>query len=194
MNCVIDFNKKKSSDKAVLPSEKVQLFIDEVREELEDHLTSINENTNEIQANYEYICQVDAKLSKITERLDQIQLFLVNYGFSIKETPKFECKPLTKREQEVFLLLYTLEEKGAVSYEDLSRRTGMTVDLISSFITTMIEKGVPIAKRYIHDKVYMRLDPLFKKVQAKENILKIQQTIIPNIIQNEQMQNGSEAE
>ena len=79
--------------------------------------------------------------------------------------------------------LYTLEERGAVTYEDLSRHTGLPVELVSSYVTSMTEKGVPIMRRHIHNKVYLKLDGNFKKMQAKENILKISQTIIPNVIE-----------
>lgn len=152
-----------------------------IREELDEHRESINDTTNEIQANYEYSCRIEARLDKLTERLDQLQMFMQKYGFKVVQEAKFDCKPLTNKEQEVFLLLYTLEEKGPVTYDDISRRSGLTTELVSEYVTNMIEKGVPVLKRYIHNKVYLKLDPDFKKVQAKENILKISQTIIPNL-------------
>ncbi|MFH1316331.1 MAG: winged helix-turn-helix domain-containing protein [Candidatus Woesearchaeota archaeon] len=153
-------------------------ILDSVREEFDDHLASINENTNEIQANYEYICKIDAKLDKLSERMDQVQIFMRKFGFAVMEEPKFECKSLTKNEQGVFLILYTLDEKGAVTYDDISKKSGLPHKLVSEYITNMVEKGVPILKRYIHNKVYLRLDKDFKKIQAKENILKITQQII----------------
>jgi len=182
---VIENNRKKSDSSLDFgASEELQSIFDSIREEIDDHLCSINENTNELQSNYEYISQVDAKLDKLSERLDQMQMFLQRYGFSVEEKPKFNCQPLTKKEQEVFLLLYTLEEKGAVSYDDIARRSGIPSDSVAIYITCMIQKGVPIIKRCIHNKMYMKLDKDFKKAQAKENVLKISQTIIPNIVKN----------
>jgi len=177
-------NKKRNLYSTDIQSKNITDFIENIHEECEDHLAAINENTTEIQANYEYICRLDGKIEKISERLEQIQLFLTKFGFTGQDHPKFEVKPLAKAEQEVFLLLYTLEEKGAVTYEDISRRSGLTQELVSNYITTMIEKGVPIVKRYIHNKVYLRIDKQFKKIQAKENILKISQRIIPQVIEN----------
>lgn len=180
---VIENNKKKSDSRLdFAESQELQGVFDSLREELDDHLCSINENTNELQANYEYISQVDAKLDNISERLDQMQMFLKRIGYAVEEKPKFNCQPLTKKEQEVFLLLYTLEEKGAVTYDDIARRSGIPSDTIAIYITCMIQKGVPIMKRCVHNKMYMRLDKEFKKAQAKQNILKISQTIIPNIL------------
>ena len=154
-------------------------FVSQLNDELEDHLIAINENTNEIQANYEYLCELDNKMAKLTERLDQIQMFLQKHGFKVEEKPFFEVKKLTSREQEVFLILYTLEEsKGPLTYLDIARRTGLTEDLVAAYITNMVQKGVPILKRYINNQAHLRLDPVFKQVQAKENILQIEQKVL----------------
>ncbi len=155
----------------------VRMLFDEVREELDEHLYSINENTNEISSNYEYLCELDFKINKLSERIDQLQLFLEqNLGFKSAKKPKFEPKPLTNNEQDVFLVLYTLEEKkGAVTYEDICKRTGLSKDLVANYITRMIEKNVPIIKRYVNNHPYLRLDPQFKRAQAKENILGLNQ-------------------
>lgn len=179
----VDFARKKSENfSGGIKDSDLNGVFESLREELDEHRESINDTTNEIQANYEYICRIEAKLDRMSERLDQLQMFMHKYGFKIVEEAKYDCKPLTNKEQEVFLLLYTLEEKGPVTYEDISRRSGFTSELISEYVTNMIEKGVPVIKRYIHNKVYLKIDPDFKKAQAKQNILKISQTIIPNIM------------
>ena len=153
--------------------------ISQINEELEDHLIAINENTNEIQANYEYLCELDNKLAKVTERLDQMQMFLQQHGFKVEEKPSFQVKKLTQREQEVFLILYTLgESKGPMTYLEIAKRTGLTEDLVATYITNMVQKGVPILKRYINNQAHLRLDPVFKQVQAKENILQIEQKVL----------------
>ena len=48
----------------------------EIKDELNDHLDAINHSTNEISSNYEYLCEIDFKINKLAERLDQLQLFL----------------------------------------------------------------------------------------------------------------------
>ncbi len=158
----------------------VKMLFDEIKEELDEHLISINHNTNEISSNYEYLCELDFKINKLSERIDNLQLFLEkNAGFTVEKKPKYDPKPLSNNEQDVFLVLYTLEEKkGAVSYNEISRRTGLSEDLISSYITRMIEKNVPIIKRYVNNQPLLRLDPQFKRLQAKENILRLNQRTI----------------
>lgn len=151
----------------------------QIRDEFEDHLTAINENTNEIQSNYELLCNIDQKLNKLTERLDKIELFLQNYGLKTEEKEQFKPIRLSKREQEIFLILYTLEEvKGSVTYIDIARRISLPEDIIASYISNMIQKGVPIIKKYISNETHLSLNPKFKALQAKENILQIEQRIL----------------
>lgn len=148
----------------------------QIREEFEDHLVAINENTNEVQANYELIAGVDQKLNKLAERLDKIDLFLQKQGMEIDEKPSLKPIRLSKREQEVFLLLYTLEDiKGSVTYTDIAKKVCLTDDIVASYISNMIQKGVPIRKKYVASQTHLSLDPTFKALQAKENILQIEQ-------------------
>ena len=146
-----------------------------IKAEFEEHLQAINENTNEIQSNYEYLCDIDGKLDKLSERIDKIQLFLKsNSNFVFDSEKVFDVKPLTRTEKEIFIVLYALEdENGVVSYIDIARKTGLQYNLISNYITSMIEKGVPILKKYINNRPYLKLDQEFKVLQAKENILMI---------------------
>jgi predicted transcriptional regulator len=162
---------KKDKNKHILP----QKALKDIKKEFEEHLQAINENTNEIQSNYEYLCEIENKINKLTERIDQIQFFLQsNTNFIIDRIENFEIKPLTRKEQYIFLVLYTLEdEKGIVSYLDITKKTGFTESLVRDYVTSIIEKGVPIIKRYINNRVYLKLDKEFKRLQAKENILKI---------------------
>ena len=155
----------------------------QIKEEFDEHLAAINGNTNEIQSNYSYLCELDSRIEKLKERIDQIQIFLQkNHGFMAEENKKFEVSRLTKNEKEVFLVLYTLDEsKGNVGYKDLARNLGLTEELVCSYINNMVAKGVPIVKRYINNKPYLKLNKDFKRQQTKENILKIEQTTIRNL-------------
>ena len=80
----------------------------QIKEEFEDHLVAINENTNEIQSNYEVISEIDQKLNKLSERLDRIEFFLQKEGLETEEKQEFKPVRLSKREQEVFLVMYIL--------------------------------------------------------------------------------------
>ena len=145
-----------------------------IRHEFEEHLQAINENTNEICANYGHMCELESKLDKLSERVDQIQMYL-QLDSSISITKKsFDVKRLDRKEQEVFLVIYTLEEeKGSLTYEDIAKKLNISEHLAANYVTSIIEKGVPILKRYINSKPYLRLEPEFKTLQAKENILQL---------------------
>ncbi|MBL7054175.1 hypothetical protein ISS05_00265 [Candidatus Woesearchaeota archaeon] len=160
---------KKEKNKSILQKK----ILNEIKNQSEEHLRAINENTNEIQSNYGYISEIENKMHKLTERIDQMQLFLQsNSNFVMDRIENFEIKPLTRNEQYVFLVLYALEEeKGFVSYLDIARKTGFTESLVLDYVASVIEKGVPIIKRYINSKAYLKLDKDFKRLQTKENIL-----------------------
>ena len=146
-----------------------------IKHDFEEHLQAINENTNEISANYEYICEIESKLERLSARVDQMQMYLESGSSNFTEKRSdFDVKRLNRREQEVFLVIYTLEEElGSVTYGDIAKRLGISEQLAGSYVTSMIEKGVPIIKRYINSKPHMKLDPEFKTLQAKENILQL---------------------
>lgn len=145
-----------------------------IRHEFEEHLQAINENTNEICANYECLSELEGKLDKLSERVDQIQMYLqLNSNVSVAKR-NFDVKRLDRREQEVFLVIYTLEEeKGSLTYEDIAKKLGISEHLAANYVTSIMEKGVPIIKRYLNSKPYLRLEPEFKTLQAKENILQL---------------------
>lgn len=143
-------------------------IFDALREELDDHRAAINENTNELQANHEYVRSVEEKLDKLHARIEE--LFLLVEGKKAEQ--KVEIQPLTKREQEVFQALYIVGEGiPFVSYRQLSKKLGISEALISGFITNLVEKGVPILKKYDSGLAFVQLEPLFRQKQAKEVVI-----------------------
>lgn len=154
---------------------KLSEEIIKIREEIEEHLLAINENTNEIAANYEHTCELERKIDKQSERIDQIQLYLEsNSNPNFSKGNILDVRRLDRREQEVFLVIYTLEEEiGYISYSDIASKLHMSEQLAGSYVTSLIEKGVPLIKRYINAKPFFRIDPEFKTLQIKENILQL---------------------
>tara|TARA_Y100000294_G_scaffold140487_1_gene134239 strand:+ start:48 stop:578 length:531 start_codon:yes stop_codon:yes gene_type:complete len=152
----------------------VRRLISRLKGELNEHLDSINENTNEIQANYEYIQEMDRKVEKLKLRLDNVELFLneqVDFTQTKKETIKIQ--QLSVNEKLAFMALYT--SNSPVSYFEISEKIGISESLVRSYIINLIEKGVPIVKKYINGKPFIELEPKFKELQTKQNIVKIQQ-------------------
>ena len=145
-----------------------------VKNELDEHLEALNENTSEIQTGYECMNEINGRLEKLAERVEAMEIFLQKYtNFNTVERV-FEVKPLTKTEQNVFLVIYALEdEKGLVSCADIAKKTGLPGYVVNEYIARLVEKGIPLLKKYLNNIPYIRLNPEFKSVQAKENILMI---------------------
>lgn len=145
--------------------------VNSIRDEFEDHLEAINENTNEIQSNYEFLCELDSKIEKLSERIDKIQFFLEG-----KKEKKYDIISLTKKEQEIFIVLYTSED--FMDYSEIAKKTTLTFSLVQAYISNIIAKGVPILKKYISNRAFLYLDPAFKSLQAKENLVEIDSSVI----------------
>lgn len=145
-----------------------------VRKELDEHLEVLNENTSEIQSSYEYISETNNKVEKIAERLEAIEIFLQQHSNFVAIEKSFEVKPLTQTEKDVFLVVYALEDEcGHVSCDQIRKRTGLAQHLVNEYLSRLVEKGIPLMKKYINGVPYIRLNPEFKRVQAKENLLMI---------------------
>lgn len=139
--------------------------------ELEDHLIAINENTTEIQSNFEYLCEIDRKIEKLVERIDELSMIVKGKK---EEKKAFDIKKLTKKEKEIFMAIYQLtEEKKEVTYKQIAKKICATESLVSAYVTSLIEKGIPIAKRYAGKIAKLTLNKAFRDVQAKQNIVGI---------------------
>lgn len=143
-----------------------------VKTELDDHLESVNQNTSEIQANQGLVTELDAKVEKLSERLDELELII-----NPEKAKKIDAK-LTPREQEVFMTLYVGK---AMSYSQIAKLLGFTDDMVSMYILNLISKGVPIHRELINDVLVFRLDPEFKDLQARRNVLEIDPRIAKQV-------------
>jgi DNA-binding NarL/FixJ family response regulator len=160
----------KHRNEVFLESSQVKNVLEAFREELDDHRESINENTNEIQASHEYFEALNNKLDNLSERLDELTLLVKGK----KEGKNFNFSPLTKREKEVFQALLILSEMAPyVTYREIARRLAITDSLVAQYVTNMIEKGIPILKKYHENKVFLKIDKDFRDLQLKKNVLKI---------------------
>ena len=145
-----------------------------IKKELDGHLDALNENTSEIQASYGCMNEISNKMEKLAERVEAMEIFLQQYSNFSAVEKSFDIKPLTKSEKNVFLVIYALEdEKGLVSYAEVSRKTTLPSYIVSEYIARLVEKGIPLMKKYINNIPYIKLNPEFKRLQAKENILMI---------------------
>lgn len=158
--------------------QRLEAALKGLREEFDDHRESINDNTNEIEANYELLCKLDAKVDRLEAQFEQLQLSLSQLlGGSPRHLAASPIE-LDEREKDVFLVLYTAADEKPLTYRDVASALKESEFLVRGYITNMIEKGVPIVKRYVNDVAYISLDSSFKDRQAKENIVKLSQRTV----------------
>ncbi|MBN2566547.1 hypothetical protein JXB02_00505 [Candidatus Woesearchaeota archaeon] len=157
-------------------------IVGQMRDELDDHLDAINENTNEICSHYEQLTDVEAKIAKLAERIDDIQNTLARNFITdpLVDEPapeEYKVGALTFREQEVFLALYTIDGSDGATYSLVAKRTGLTDEIVQRYVQNLIIKGVPVVKRYRDGTANLSLEESFKGLQAKHNLVKINDSI-----------------
>lgn len=149
----------------------IKSSFNKVREELDEHRDSINQNTSELTAAYQYIAMLEKKIEKLSERVDELTVSsrpeLSAYdGFSVN---------LSIREQEVFLLLYTADSK--LSSETIAKYLGLTSELVELYINKLVSKGIPVK----HEGQDYILDKTFKDIQARKNVVAIDERVLEEL-------------
>tara|TARA_Y100000031_G_C8197269_1_gene374340 strand:+ start:208 stop:702 length:495 start_codon:yes stop_codon:yes gene_type:complete len=154
----------------VVKKEQLQRAFQAIKKEFEEHLDGINKNTEEIQTLFGYLQEVEGKVDKLMERLDTIE-----FSTEIENGNTTTAIELNIREQEVFTVIYCSEE--AIQTEEIAKRLGFTPSMINSYIYRIISKGVPLIRDFKEEKSYIKLDPSFKDLQMRKNILKIDESV-----------------
>ena len=121
------------------------------------------------------MCEIDNKIEKISEKLEEMQLVLSKMtGKKLEMQPVHSyIKPLTRSEQQAFLVLYT--EEKPISYMELSKKLNMPLTMIREYVTSLLEKGIQISKSYVRGRPHIMLDKKFKDLHAKKNIVNLEQ-------------------
>ncbi len=136
-----------------------------IRKQLEEHLLAINENTSEIQAMLDYLQELEVKIEKVSQRMDLLQM----QESSAKAKQAIE--PLTQLEKKIFLTLYT--EEAPLTFQEISGKTSLHCSLVSDLISSIVHKGVPLQRTCFNEQLFFKLEPKFKELQAKENVINL---------------------
>jgi predicted transcriptional regulator len=130
-----------------------------IKEELDSHLETINQNTNEISANYEYMLDLEKKIDKLNERIEELQLAISHLrGEKIRAQDILESNKkdeLSTREKEIILLLSSFD---ALTISEIAKKLGLTDELIRKCISEMVLKGIPLVKFYRGNLLYISMD------------------------------------
>jgi len=126
-----------------------------IEQSLSEHLSAINENTAELQSFFDYIQELDQKLEKLSQRLDQIQLQM-----NVPNDKPYVA-PLNPTEKKLFLVLYT--EEAPLNCFDLSQKSGVPCSIIREYLATIVQKGVPLNRSFQNSHTYYQLSYKFKE-------------------------------
>ncbi len=144
-----------------------------LKEEMNDHLDAINENTNEIGSTNEYMAQLEEMINKLNERLDDVEMKVSELsGKKISIAEDYKNIVLNPKEEEIFFILYS-RTGDLIDSKEISRTLGITEESARKYIASMIGKGIPVVRKYFDEKTFFVLDPDFRNLQAKENIVKL---------------------
>jgi signal transduction histidine kinase len=165
------------SEKLAQIEQSTKAAFSKVKEELDEHLEAINQNTSESQAQSEQLKLLEQKVDKLSEKLEHLLELL-----GTKHV--YRVEPLTLREQEVFIALYTMQEYKLCTAKLIAYKTGLPVPMIDEVIDALITKGVPIYRRDIDGEYELILDPLFKQEQAKSNIIQLNKDMVRHVTQS----------
>jgi hypothetical protein len=148
-----------AGDSVTLP-EEVREIVKDIREELDEHLDALNQNTAEIAATHEYVSELDMKLEKLAERVDALQALL------LAQTPGKTVR-LNPKEEDVYRIL--VEASEPVTSIIVGKQTGLTADLAAQTLYVMKQKGVPILAQTVGEQTFYALDARFK-VQVSQRL------------------------
>lgn len=140
--------------------------IEKIKLALDEHVSAINDNSSEIQALFDYLREIEVKLDKVAQRLDQVQLA---HDDNICE--KRLITPLNKVEMRIFLVLYT--EEMPLTFTEIAKKSEVALPLIPEYISSLVSKGIPLHRTYVNNQLFLKLNPAFKEVQAKENVVNL---------------------
>ncbi|MBD3313575.1 hypothetical protein GF345_03970 [Candidatus Woesearchaeota archaeon] len=141
-----------------------------IKEEFEDHLDAINENTDELKHHHAYLCELNSKIEKVNEKVDQVSSMIKEL---MHDRSSIDLSP---DEQRIFLVLYM--DEGFISFDEICGRTHFNQEYVRDMIASMLDKGVKLTREITEGKLYFSLNPYFKARQIRESIVKIDSAVV----------------
>ncbi len=137
-----------------------------LKEECEDHLTAINENTEELADLQSGIQGVEEKIEKLNSRIDTIHMMFNQLLWQTKITIDLDTN-----EQILFQLLCSYADFMTGSF--VAEKTQLTEGVLHETITALIDKGVPVIMKNVEGALFLKLEQKFRTLQRKHKVIKI---------------------
>lgn len=158
------------SEALVTSFSKVKDNFNLVQEDLDEHLTSINENTQEISLVSDHALELEGRVDKMEEKLCEI-----HYMLSQLVKQNTVSISLTKEEQKAFLVLFTYD--SFADSNSIAQKAGIREDVTKDLVLSLIDKGVPIQREHIQGMQLYKMDADFRDKQARSQTVKIDEDI-----------------
>jgi len=117
-----------------------------VREEMEDHLAAINENTDELKQHSSFMDELGSRIESLNEKMESLHLMLMQaMGSSLNENEKRVLDALSK-------------STSFMSFRDIAFSAGVSELFVKAHLFSMICKGVPLKEKIIDSQSYFALE------------------------------------
>ena len=130
-----------------------------VKEEMEDHLVAINENTDELKIHSAFLEEIDKKMERLNERIDELQMMMIQ----VKQNS------LSENENRVLEVLNSFS--SPLSCSDIAMRLNLTDLIVKAHLFSMICKGIPIKEKLIENQSYFLIEKKFREKQLIEAVI-----------------------
>lgn len=140
--------------------------ISEIKEVHNDHLDTINENTQELEATSDQVHEIEAKLDKLNMRMDAMHMVLKQLVFEHRLSVQ-----LNLNEQKLFSLLCA--HKNYLKMDYVVARLRLPELAVKELVTALMDKGIPVVRKEHGGGSFLHMDPAFSQLQQQQGIIKI---------------------
>ena len=147
--------------------DELKVVFSKIKEEFEDHLESINQNTIEIQSSFEYLSRLATRVEKIEQRIARLE-------HHHPPEPVVETVILTRDEEEIYaIILEATKQRRLLTYEQIAHKVDVSKTFCAHLVANLIDKGLPVVKKFSNGDVLLEFDQRFLEREAIVNIATI---------------------
>jgi len=148
-------------------SSEVQITPADTSTQTSTHTQHIPEKLRHFDTNFDTSTHKSEQKTKISD--------LTNLMDSLRSDLKRKFLSLTKQEFYIFSILFTLDKtQNPVTYQNLAVRTGLTSSSIRDYISRIIQKGVPILKEKVNNRLtVLKIPPELRNLATLDNLMRI---------------------
>lgn len=150
-----------------------------IKEEKDEHLESINQLTSELQTAFEYISELENKYEKLKENIDELTIF--KNSILLNDKSHFSNIVLSLEEQKLFQTLYVFGEKEPLSWNFIIKKLDLNDTSFRLLLSSLLDKKIPITKERIGAEWYFNIDPRFRDMQTKEQLIQVHESVSKGI-------------